>query len=38
VEETLARQPHREPATIEEVISIDLAARELARQIVAESD
>ena len=36
VEETLARQPNREPATIEEVISTDLASRELARQIVAD--
>ncbi|MBV9302856.1 MAG: 1-deoxy-D-xylulose-5-phosphate reductoisomerase [Acidobacteriaceae bacterium] len=33
VEETLARQPNREPATIEDVISIDRASRELARQI-----
>lgn len=37
VEETLARQPSREPRTIEDVISIDLASRELARRIVAES-
>jgi 1-deoxy-D-xylulose-5-phosphate reductoisomerase len=37
VEETLARQPSREPRTIEDVISIDLASRELARQVVAES-
>jgi 1-deoxy-D-xylulose-5-phosphate reductoisomerase len=37
VEETLARQPHREPATIEEVIATDLDARRLARQILAES-
>jgi 1-deoxy-D-xylulose-5-phosphate reductoisomerase len=37
VEETLARQPSREARTIEEVISIDSASRELARQIVAES-
>jgi 1-deoxy-D-xylulose-5-phosphate reductoisomerase len=36
VEETLERQPGREPATIEEVIAIDLASRELARQIVSE--
>ncbi|MBV9268841.1 MAG: 1-deoxy-D-xylulose-5-phosphate reductoisomerase [Acidobacteriaceae bacterium] len=33
VEETLARQGVREPATIEEVISIDAASRELARHI-----
>ncbi len=37
VEETLARQPSREAATIEEVISIDLASREIAKQVVAES-
>jgi 1-deoxy-D-xylulose-5-phosphate reductoisomerase len=37
VEETLARQPSREASTIQEVISIDLESRELARQIVAES-
>jgi 1-deoxy-D-xylulose-5-phosphate reductoisomerase len=37
VEETLARQPGRDARTIEEVISIDLASRELARHIVAES-
>ena len=37
VEETLARQPPREPATIEEVISIDQASREVARQVLAES-
>ncbi len=37
VEETLARQPRREATTIEEVISMDSASRELARQIVAES-
>ena len=36
VEETLERQPGREPATIEEVMAIDLAARALARRIVAE--
>ena len=36
VEETLARQPGREAATIEEVISIDLASRDTARRIVAE--
>jgi 1-deoxy-D-xylulose-5-phosphate reductoisomerase len=37
VEETMARQPAREPATIEEVIEIDRASRELARQVVSES-
>jgi 1-deoxy-D-xylulose-5-phosphate reductoisomerase len=37
VEETLGRQPSREAATIEEVIAIDLASRELARRVVAES-
>jgi 1-deoxy-D-xylulose-5-phosphate reductoisomerase len=36
VEETLARQPWCEPATIEEVIAIDQASREIARQVVAE--
>jgi 1-deoxy-D-xylulose-5-phosphate reductoisomerase len=36
VEETLSRLPPREPATIEEVLAIDLASRDLARQIVAE--
>ena len=38
VEETLARQPWREPGTIEEVIAVDREAREIARQILAESD
>lgn len=37
VEETLNRQPRRDPATIEQVISADTEARDLARQIVAES-
>jgi 1-deoxy-D-xylulose-5-phosphate reductoisomerase len=37
VEETLARQASRKAATIEEVISIDLASRETARQVLAES-
>jgi 1-deoxy-D-xylulose-5-phosphate reductoisomerase len=37
VEETLTRQPSREPATIEEVIDIDRASRQLARQVIAES-
>ena len=37
VAETLARQPSREAATIEEVIAVDLASRELARRVVAES-
>ena len=35
VEETLSRFPGREPATVEEVVGIDLASRDLARQIVA---
>jgi len=38
VEETLARQPRREAETIEEVIAIDLESREVARQVLAESD
>lgn len=37
VEETLNRQTRRDPATIEEVIAADTEAREIARQIVAES-
>jgi 1-deoxy-D-xylulose-5-phosphate reductoisomerase len=37
VEETLTRQPSSVARTIEDVISIDLASRELARRIVAES-
>jgi 1-deoxy-D-xylulose-5-phosphate reductoisomerase len=37
VEETLARQPQREAATIEEVIAIDSASRETARRVLAES-
>jgi 1-deoxy-D-xylulose-5-phosphate reductoisomerase len=37
VEETLQRQTSREPATIEEVIAIDLASREVARQVIAEA-
>jgi len=36
VEETLQRQANSKPATIEEVIGIDLAARELARRVIAE--
>ncbi len=36
VEETLARQPWRQPATIEDVIAIDQESRQLARQIVSE--
>ncbi len=35
VEETLRRQPGREPATIEEVIAIDAESRRVARQVVA---
>ncbi len=37
VEETLDRQSSREPATIEDVISIDSASRRLASDIAAES-
>jgi 1-deoxy-D-xylulose-5-phosphate reductoisomerase len=37
VEETLARQPGQEPATIEDILSIDLASRGAARQVLAES-
>lgn len=37
VEETLSRQPSREPATIEEVIAVDQQSREVARQVLAES-
>ena len=37
VEETLARQPSREPKSIEDVISIDQESRELARAVVNES-
>jgi len=36
VEETLQRQMSCEPATIEEVIAVDLASREVARQVIAE--
>ena len=36
VEETLARQPGREPRTIEEVIEVDRQSREVARKIVGE--
>lgn len=36
VEETLTRQPGREPQTIEEVIEIDRQSREVARKIVGE--
>ncbi len=35
VEETLARQPSREPGTIEEVIEVDRESREAARLIIA---
>ena len=34
VEETLERQPGSEPATIEEVIAVDLASRETAARIL----
>ncbi len=37
VEETLQRHPGSEPATIEEVIAVDLSSRELARRIALES-
>jgi 1-deoxy-D-xylulose-5-phosphate reductoisomerase len=37
VEETLQRHPGSEPATIEEVIAVDLSSRELARQITSEA-
>ncbi|MBV8808477.1 MAG: 1-deoxy-D-xylulose-5-phosphate reductoisomerase [Acidobacteriaceae bacterium] len=37
VEETLSRQPVREPKTIPDVISIDQESREVARRVVAES-
>ena len=37
VEETLARQPWREPKTIEEVIAVDLESREVARGVLADS-
>lgn len=37
VEETLARQPSREAATIEDVIEIDRASRETARSLLADS-
>src|SRR5581483_3247077 len=36
VEDTLARQPGTNAATIGEIIEIDLASRQVARQIVAE--
>jgi 1-deoxy-D-xylulose-5-phosphate reductoisomerase len=37
VEETLSRQPVREPKTIADVISIDQESREVARRVVSES-
>jgi 1-deoxy-D-xylulose-5-phosphate reductoisomerase len=37
VEETLERQPMTEPATIEDVLAADLAARDVARRVVAEA-
>jgi 1-deoxy-D-xylulose-5-phosphate reductoisomerase len=37
VEETLSRQPVEEPSTIEQVIAIDRASRETARQVLAAS-
>jgi 1-deoxy-D-xylulose-5-phosphate reductoisomerase len=36
VEETLQRQINSKPATIEDVIGIDLASRDVARQVIAE--
>ena len=36
VEETLERQPESEPATIEEVIAVDLSSRETAARILRE--
>ena len=36
VEETLTRQPSREPSTIGEVLEVDRESRELARAIVAQ--
>jgi 1-deoxy-D-xylulose-5-phosphate reductoisomerase len=36
VEETLQRQTNSKPATIEEVIGIDLASRDVARRVIAE--
>ncbi len=37
IEETLGRQPVRQPETIEEVIAIDEASRETARQVLGAS-
>jgi 1-deoxy-D-xylulose-5-phosphate reductoisomerase len=37
IEETLSRQPVRQPETIEEVIAIDEASRETARQVLGAS-
>jgi 1-deoxy-D-xylulose-5-phosphate reductoisomerase len=37
VEETLSRQPIEHPQTIEDVIAIDQASREVARQVLSES-
>jgi 1-deoxy-D-xylulose-5-phosphate reductoisomerase len=37
VEETLQRQVSCEPATIDEVIAVDLASREVARQVISEA-
>jgi len=36
VEETLSRQPAREPRTIAEVIEVDRQSREVARRVIAE--
>ncbi len=35
-EETLARMPHREPASIPEVLEVDRESRETARRLIAE--
>jgi len=37
VEETLSRQPVQHPQTIEDVIAIDQASRDVARQVLSES-
>ena len=36
VEETLARQPNCEPATIDEVLEVDIASRQTAREVLAQ--
>ncbi len=37
VEETLNRQPSREPETIEEVLAVDEESRQVARKVIAEA-